>query len=157
MHLHRSIDVLTKQLLAWSAITMLLLQPVGWQGTACGCGTGNEQATSTAGLGTGQATTKSCCSSAGTSHGDASNEIFDSRCNCGNQCCCSENEQETPLPALPLKESHLEQPLTLALMAGVEPIAATRTASKFGFLTFTVNRTALTALETCVLLSRFIV
>jgi hypothetical protein len=61
------------------------------------------------------------------------------------------------LPAVPANDAQNEQLQTLALTIKVESVIVFRTESNFGCPAFSAYRPALSAQQTCALLSRFIV
>ncbi len=154
---NQPVNVFAKQLLAWSAIAMLFLQPLGLNGRDCGCRSGKLLDAAPAGCCSAKAADKSCCGSVNTMCCSANDKQSSVPCKCGDQCRCLVNEPGNPLPAVPVNESRNEQPQTLALTISFVRMIVSGTECKFGFRTFSVYRPALTAQQTCALLSRFIV
>ena len=155
MYSKRTIIDIAKQLLAWSAIAMLFVQPLSLSASNCGCCTTGDQA----GSATCCASTiqsSSCCGSKTTCCCSKSQEV-NPTCTCGDQCRCSIETPGKPLPAVPLNGSQHEQTQTLALTISVVPLVVTRPDSNIDRQNGSVYRPALTAQQTCALLSRFIV
>ncbi len=163
MYSNSPVNVFAKQLLAWSAIAMLFVQPSGLNGNVCGCGAANGQMAATDRGGAAGVAAKPCdsakstCCSAKTTCCSAGSERSNTPCRCGDRCRCSANEPGKPLPAAPVNESQTERTQTLVLTISVVPIVISRTDSKFGLHSYSVYRPAHTAQQTCALLSRFIV
>lgn len=167
MQLNLIINDVTKQLMAWLAIGMLLVQPLGMTGNDCGCSSSgvNESAMASCSLEASaksfccsmNSSAESCCVAAKTSCCSASDQLSNTPCKCGDHCLCSLNEPAMPLPAIPSNKTQNDQVKTLTLPTCHAPMAILRTGKKVGFQSFTVNRRPLTAQQTCALLSRFIV
>lgn len=154
--------------MAWFAIGMLLVQPLGMNGNDCGCCSKrvNEfakasccslEAPATSICCSMNSSAESCCEAAKTSSCSASDQLSNTRCKCDDHCFCSLNEPAKPLPAIPSNETQNDQVNTLSLTTCHAPMAISRTEKKVGFQSFTFNRRPLTAQQTCALLSRFIV
>ena len=153
----KPINKFAKQLVAWSAIAMLFLQPLGLSGYDCGCGSVNVQEATTEYCCSMDTPEKSCCRTSEKTCCSTSDKVNNAPCKCGDHCRCSMNQPGKPLPVIPVNESQSEQSQSLALTSSVWPTAVSQTESKFGGQTFSVVRLALTAQQTCALLSRFIV
>ena len=146
-----------RQFMTWSAMFMLLAQPVGAQGADCGCSSANEVSTGT------------CCSVADTCCGSAENSccskassccsatnVADTPCSCGDECQCGAADgNHLPNPAIPVSDTTSQQTQILAL--------ANQTISEIDSTTFgdefpraeSASPFSLTAQQVCALLSRF--
>ena len=156
MFSNKAIYDFTKQLLAWSAIVMLFVQPLSLVGSGCQCGSSDSETVNARSCCTAEVATKieadTCCASVQTS---CCTTQKSSPCRCGDQCRCSADEPGNPLPAVPMNDSHSDQVLALAISLSVASFDAIVPDAEFGRRTSVAHRPALTAQETCVLLSRF--
>lgn len=154
--------------MAWFAIGMLLVQPLSVNRNDCGCCSKRVNESAKASCCSLEAPTtsiccskissvESCCEAAKTSCCSASDQFSNTRCKCDDHCLCSLSEPAKQLPAIPSNEKQNDQVNTLSLTVCVVPTAVSQTESKFRFQVSTVYRPALTAQQTCALLSRFIV
>ncbi len=142
VHLSKPIHKFATQLMAWSAVVMLFLQPLVLNGDDCGCGAGNEPAAAMATLLFGQCSGKKMLRAAKSSCCTASNELPDTSCKCGDQCRCSVNEPGKPLPVVPANESQNEQTQSLALTNCVESVIVFKTECKLDCQSFSVVSTS---------------
>jgi hypothetical protein len=148
---------LARQLVAWPAIAMLLLQPLLVIGDDCGCGPRNGlRATASATQAKPVAKT-CCCSTTRMRYSPGKDGLTRQSCACGERCCCSANERGNPLPASPVNESRHEPAQLPALASGDWPKHLFRAERNSSLPVYPVSRPALTAQQSCALLSRFIV
>ena len=157
MQSNKVLNDFAKQLMAWSAIMILFLQPLGLNGNKCGCEASARQVAEAPCCCSADVSSNECFGAAKSSCCSASKDLPGTRCKCGDQCRCSVNEPGKQLPAVPINESQNERTQTLATTIRVEPVFVLKIKSKFRCQSFSVYRPALTAQQTCVLLSRFIV
>lgn len=142
----------TKQLLAWSAIVMLFVQPMSLAGSGCQCASSDSQTVVAKNCCAAKVETNTCCANEQTTCCTAKES---SPCQCGDQCKCSVEAPGKSLPAVPINDSHSDQVLALVLSLSVASLDAIIPDAEFGRQTSMAPRPALTALQTCVLLSRF--
>lgn len=119
----RTIRKLARQTLTWSAMLMMLVQPVSLIAADCGCCSREGMPASTTCCANNN-TEKSCCSRqasdccvAKASCCSVSDSRSQSPCKCGDDCRCSQRDQPlTPQPAIPTNDSGHDQ-LQLVLLA----------------------------------------
>ena len=153
MYSRKSFYKFAKQLMAWSAVMMLFVQPLNLSANDCGC-CSNVQQTETATCcysksepGSFYDSAQTCCSK---------EETLNTTCTCGDQCRCSIEQPGKQLPAIPTNDSQNDQSQSLALTLEAATIGVSLPDSDFGCHSFSVYcRPALTAQQICVLLSRF--
>ncbi len=152
----KPVNEFAKQLMAWSAIAMLFLQPLSLTGNDCGCAS-NVRTTATASCCSLKQAAKSCCGVVEKTCCSKNDKVTTTTCTCGDQCRCSKGKPVQPVPAVPAKESQREHTQTLALPNSLLPSVVSSSENTICLLSRSDFRPALTAQQTCVLLSRFIV
>mgnify|MGYP001379601945 FL=1 len=154
----KTVRNIARQFVTWSAVFMLLVQPLGALGADCGCSSANETSNVSWCSGTdtccGSAETSccsktlSCCSTTTTSD--------DAPCSCGDSCQCSAaDDNQSSNPVIPVNDSTCQQTHILALanqtISGIDGTVLGREFSRVE----TASPFSLTAQQVCVLLSRF--
>ncbi len=152
-----------KLLVAWTAIIMLFAQPLNLRASDCGCSGSNIQTAKNSCCGSTETTCCSssveltCCSSSTKTCCSKNDVLKSSSCNCGDQCRCSSEQPSQPMPAVPVNETQTEQSQSVALTLEVAVLCFAQPKSSFDRQLFSGYQPALTAQQTCALLSRFVV
>ncbi len=152
-----------KQLAAWTAIIMLFAQPLNLRASDCGCSGSIIQTAKNSCCGSAETTCcsssveRSCCSSSTITCCSKNEGPKNSPCDCGEQCRCSQEQPSQSIPAVPANETQNEQSPSVALTLEVVVLCVTQPKSSFDRQVFSGYQPALTAQQTCALLSRFVV
>lgn len=152
-----------KQLAAWTAIVMLFAHPLNVRVGNCGCSSSKIQTTKNACCGNSETTCcspsveRSCCSQSTESCCSKVDFSKSLPCDCGDQCQCSTEQPNQPLPAVPVNESQNEQSQSVALTLEVVELYTVQPKYKSKRNLLSEYQTALTAQQICALLSRFVV
>ena len=154
----KTIRNFARQVMTWSAMFMLLVQPLGALGADCGCSsakeTSNVSCCSGADTCCGSAET-SCCSKTSSCCSTTTNSN-DAPCRCGDNCQCGTADgNQSPNPVIPVSDSTSQQTQILALAnQTISGIDGTIFGNEFPRAE-SASPVSLTAQQVCALLSRF--
>ena len=171
MFLTRTIRRFAQQAITWSAMLMLLVQPLGLQAADCGCCSAEnalvDAKISCAPISGGSCCgnvpesccspkSTNCCSSKKSACCSSTKSSDDTPCNCGENCQCGVSEDSTPFtPAIPTNDSTSQQTQILALaIQTISGIDAAPLGDEFPQAE-SASPVSLTAQQACALLSRF--
>ncbi len=152
----------TKQLMAWTAILMLFVQPLCLRAGDCGCcstAEKNEQQQSCCST---QNTTASCCSKSASGNccnavlpQPCSKRIDANSCDCGDRCDCTVETPGQPAPAVPLHPSQRDHNPSAWILLADQILVADCPVNSQGCGIVTAFLPVISAQEYCALLSRF--
>lgn len=150
--------------MTWSAMLMLLANPIGVQGADCGCSSAHEVSMLNCCCGSDACCgSDSCCESGQTSCCSrtstccsTTNGIHKVPCSCEGKCQCGAiDDTQSPNPVIPVNDLTSQQTQILALAnQTISGLDGTLLGDEFP-RTESVRPLSFSALQKCVLLSRF--
>lgn len=155
---------LAQQLTVWSALVMLLVQPLSLQAFDCGCCRSDANPVASTKCCSKTQATKSCCTnqvadccSAKNSCCSESRDVTPTKCKCGDNCqCAAKNRPLQPAPVVPLNDSAHDQTQLLLLSIEPSPNISSLLGGPSTLPSGQICKPSFSARQVCALLSRFI-